>query len=287
MKPGNKAMNGKAGTPRRRCLLALAALGMLPPIASWAAVPPLPVEIAARGTLVIALFASFPPMAYKLPADNRLVGVDVDLAADLAKRLGLRVEWQDTSYESAINAMATGRVDMAFSMLNRPESADRLDYVDYLTSGMQIYTLASHTPIAGPEGLCGLRLGANRRNGFDAAMRAWSDTHCVAQGRPAIQIQATEGTPEARLQLRQSRVDAVVQSSESVPYTMAQEAGTYVMVGEPLNRLTIGMAFVKKSSQLRDAMRWALEQSIADGSYAAILARHDLARNAIASSTTP
>jgi len=112
-------------------------------------------------------------------------------------------------------------------------------------------------------------------------MRKWSDENCVAAGKPAMIVMATEGTPEARLQLRQRRVDAMVQSSESVPYTMSQEAGTYVMVGEPLNRMTIAMTFVKASSQLRDAMEWALKQSIADGSYKAILARHDLSRNDI------
>jgi len=266
--------------------LLLQAAALLAPLAAQAQARPaaiqMPADIVARKQIAIALFASFPPMAYKIPETNELVGVDVDLAAYLGRKLGIAVQWQDVSYESAINALMTGRVDMAFSLLNAPEAADRLDYVPYLTSGMQPYTLATHAPIAAAIDLCGLKVGANRRNGFDAAMRKWSDANCLPAGRPPVQVQESEGTPAARLQLRQGRVDAAVQSSESVPYTMAQDKGTYVKIGKPLNSLLIVAAFPKQSTALRQAVLQALKGAVADGSYAAALAKHGLSDNSAA-----
>ncbi len=243
----------------------------------------LPDAIAAKKKIVIALFASFPPMAYKRPEDNQLAGIDVDLAGYLGKKLGVDIEWQEVSYESATNALITGRVDMALSLLDLPEPATKLDFVDYLSSGMQVYALANHAPIPTLADLCGQTLGANRRNGFDAVMQEWSAKNCVAAGKPALKIEATEGTPAARLQLRQNRVDAIVQSSESVPYTMKLEPGVYVKVGPAFSTgLMIAMAFPKSATQLRDAVRATLKASVADGSYAAILRKFEVEENSAA-----
>lgn len=242
----------------------------------------LPADIQASKTLKIALFAAFPPMASKIPETGELVGIDVDLVNYVGKRLGVAIKWEDVSYESAINSLMTGRVDMAFSLLDAPEAADRLDYLPYLTSGMQPYTLTSHAPIATAMDLCGLKVGANRRNAFEAAMNKWSEANCVANGKPPIEVHPTDGTAMARLDLKQGRVDVAVQSSESVPTTMALEKDTYVTIGKPLSKLYIVAAFPKKSSQLRDAINMALHDAVADGTYAAILAKYKLSDNTAA-----
>ncbi|OCR25879.1 hypothetical protein AFK24_04690 [Pseudomonas syringae] len=246
----------------------------------------LPASLQASKTLKIALFAGFPPMASKVPETGELVGIDVDLANYVGKRLGVAIQWEDVSYESAINSLMTGRVDMAFSLLDAPEAADRLDYLPYLTSGMQPYALASHAPIATAEDICGLKVGANRRNAFDAAMKKWSDTHCVAKGKPAIEVHSTDGTAMARLDLKQARVDVAVQSSESVPATMALEKSTYVTIGKPLSSLFIVAGFPKQSHELRDAVSAALQDAVKDGSYATMLAKYNLTDNTAAKTIT-
>ncbi|WP_342363832.1 transporter substrate-binding domain-containing protein [Terrarubrum flagellatum] len=232
--------------------------------------------------LRIALFASFPPMAYKVPETNKLAGVDVDLADYVGRKLNRPVIWQDVSYEQAIPALTTGRVDLAFSLLDEPASRDKLDYIDYLKSGVQAYTLTSHAPVASLLELCGQKLGANRRNGFADRMREWSAANCVSAGKPPITVENTDGTQAARLQLGQGRVDAIVQSSESVPYTFNQEPGRYVRIDKPLAALSIAIAFPKASTALRDQVAAALRDAVADGTYAAALAKHGLTDNSAA-----
>lgn len=229
--------------------------------------------------LRVALFASFPPMAYKVPETGAIAGVDVDLATYVGRKLGRPIEWQDTSYEQAIPALLTGRVDLAFSLLDEPASRDRLDYIDYLQSGIQAYTVTSHAPIASLLDLCGQKLGANRRNGFADRMREWSTANCLPAGKPPITVENTDGTQAARLQLGQGRVDAVVQSSESVPWTFDQEKERYVRIGKPLAALSIAIAFPKSSAPLRREVAAALRDAVADGSYAAALAKHGLTEN--------
>jgi len=274
-------MSGKFGF----VALVLTLLGLAPVARSQPAIAP-PPEIAARKQLTIALFAAFPPMAYRNIANNELVGIDVDLAAYLGKAFGVAISWQDTSYEAAVPALATGRVDLAFSLLDDPAAADKLAYIPYLSSGMLPYTLTAHAPIPTALDLCGQTVGANRRNGFDALVRKWSDANCLPANRKPITVMETDGTPAARLQLKQGRVDAIVQSSESVPYTMAQEPGVYAKIGKAWTSQKIVIAVPKTATALHDAVLKALKAAVADGSYAKALAKHGLEDNSLADDIT-
>ena len=204
------------------------------------------------------------------------------LANYVGRKLGRSIVWQDVSYEQAIPALITGRVDLAFSLLDEPDSRDRLLYVGYLKSGIQAYTLTSHASIGSLAELCGQKLGANRRNGFADRMREWSAANCAPIRKPPIEVENTDGTQAARLQLGQGRVDAIVQSSESVAYTFKQEPGRYVRVDKPLPGLSIAVTFPKANTELRDQVASALHDAVLDGTYAAALAKYELTDNSAA-----
>ncbi len=55
----------------------------------------LPDRIKTAGKVVVANQPNYPPMEYKDPATNTLMGVDIDLGLALAKQLGTKVEWAD------------------------------------------------------------------------------------------------------------------------------------------------------------------------------------------------
>ncbi|WP_081063256.1 transporter substrate-binding domain-containing protein [Burkholderia stagnalis] len=238
--------------------------------------------MAEDGPLRIAMFASFPPMAYQIPETGALVGVDIELADYVGRKLHRPVIWQDVSYEQAIPALTTKRVDLAFSLLDEPASRDKLDFIDYLNSGIQAYTLAKHPPIRELTDLCGVKLGANRRNGFSQIMRDWSSAHCLPINKPPIVVVDTDGTQAARLELQQGRIDAVVQSSESVPYLLDQDPKMYMRIGRPLPGSKIAIAFPKGADRLRDQVSAALRDAVADGTYAKILAKFKVAGNSAA-----
>jgi ABC-type amino acid transport substrate-binding protein len=95
--------------------------------------------------------------------------------------------------------------------------------------------------------------------------------------KPALQIVGTEGSADARTQLRQKRLDAAVQGSETLPYLMNQEPGNYAILGTPFTSVYQGLAFAKKDTELRDAVAKAFTEMLADGSYAAVLQKWELA----------
>ncbi|WP_434674449.1 ABC transporter substrate-binding protein [Pseudomonas sp. R1-15] len=242
----------------------------------------LPASIKAKGEIVVAIMPNYPPMDFKDPATNTLTGFDYDLGNALAERLGVKIKWQETGFEQMINALTTDRVDMVLSgMTDTAERQASVTFVDYFTSGPQFYTLQKNKDTNAIIDLCGKRVGTSRRTTFPAEIAEWSKANCEAAGKPAINVVGTEGSADARAQLRQSRIDAAMQGSETLPYLKTQEKDMYKTVGLPISEQFTGMGVSKKKPELSEAVKVALQSMIDDGSYQAILKKWDLELGAI------
>lgn len=238
----------------------------------------LPERIAAKKEIVIANVPNYPPLEFKDPKTGTLTGLDIDLGNAIGAKLGVAVKWEEISFEQLVSALNTGRADMIISgMTDMPGRRETLDFVDYLASGAQFYTTADRAEqYKTPADFCGKTVGASRRTSFPKEMEAWSKETCEKNGKPALKIVGTEGSADARTQLRQKRLDAAVQGSETLPYLLNLEPDTYTIVGEPFTTVHQGIAISKKDEQLRDLIAKALKDMIADGSYEAVLKKWEL-----------
>ncbi|MFJ2526785.1 ABC transporter substrate-binding protein [Pseudomonas helmanticensis] len=242
----------------------------------------LPASIKEKGEIVVAIMPNYPPMDFKDPATNTLTGLDYDLGNALAERLGVKIKWQETGFEQMINALTTDRVDMVLSgMTDTAERQASVTFVDYFTSGPQFYTLQKNAATNEIIDLCGKKVGTSRRTTFPAEIAAWSKANCEAAGKPAINVIGTEGSADARAQLRQSRIDAAMQGSETLSYLKTQEKDMYKTVGQPISVQFTGLGVSKKKPELSEAVKVALQSMVDDGSYGAILKKWDLELGAI------
>ncbi len=265
-------------TLRTLLLATILATATLLPAARQASAAQLPPRIAERGTLVAAIVPNYPPLDLRDPATGKLTGFDVELGDAIAKQLGLKMQWQETNFEEMLAAVKTGRVDIIISGMSDLKSRqDTADFVDYLHSGSQFFTqTARAAEFPDPLALCGKAVGASRRTALVDDIKMFSDAKCVPAGKPAIKIVGTEGSADARTQLRQGRIDAAMQGGETLPYIMAQEPNTYQPVGEPVRYTPMGIATGKDDTALRDAIADALRKLVADGTYAALAAKWSL-----------
>lgn len=246
----------------------------------------LPASIKEKGEIVVAIMPNYPPMDFKDPATSTLTGVDVDLGNALAERLGVKIKWQETGFEQMINALTTDRVDMVLSgMTDTKERQASVTFVDYFTSGPQFYTLQKNKDFNEITDLCGKKVGTSRRTTFPAEIAEYSKANCEAAGKPAIVVIGTEGSADARAQLRQSRIDAAMQGSETLSYLKTQEKDMYKTVGQPISVQFSGMGLSNKKPELSEAVKVALQSMIDDGSYQTILKKWDLELGAIKTAT--
>ncbi|MGS0897088.1 ABC transporter substrate-binding protein [Burkholderia stagnalis] len=260
--------------------LAAAALGALALHASFAVAQ----AAGAKRTLNVAVVPNYPPFEYRDPTTDRLAGFDVDLGDALAARMGAKANWVETSFDQMTSAIATRRVDMILSgMTDLPTRRDAVTFVDYIETGPQFYTLKARAgEFAQTSALCGKRVGSSRRTSFPDNTAAWSAEHCVKAGKPAIVVIGTDGSADARMQLRQNRIDAAVQGGETLPYQNGLEQNAYVPIGKPFLSQYTGIGVAKDNTALSSALTTALDQMIADGSYRKLLAKWGLQEHAVA-----
>jgi len=240
-------------------------------------------EVAAvlkQNELKVAIVPNYPPMEFRDPATNALTGFDVDLGEALGKKLGIKIAWQETSFDQLMPGITTQRFDAILSgMTDIKSRQDAATFVDYLRSGPRFFVQTSRaTEFKEPAALCGKKVGASRRTMFPKDIAAWSEAHC---GASPIQFVGTEGSADARTQLKQGRIDAAVQGNETLPYIMDQEPNAYTPIGEMIATQYTGLAVPVKATELQQALREALEAVIADGTYKMLLAKWKLSENGI------
>lgn len=246
-----------------------------------------PAAIKAKGEIVFANVPNYPPFEFKDPATDKLTGVDIEIGEAIAAKLGVKARWQETGFAEMMAAVTTGRVDLILSGMTDLETRrDQVTFVDYVKSGPQFYTTAAH----GDEfkdmlALCGKNVGTSRRTSFPSDIAGWSDANCKPAGKPAVVVVGTEGSADARTQLKQGRVDAAMQGNETIPYMMAQEPGAYAAIGKAIAAQYTGIGIAKADKPLQDAVQAAFQQMIADGTYGKILAKWQLGDIAVAKAT--
>ncbi|MFJ3525587.1 ABC transporter substrate-binding protein [Pseudomonas sp. NPDC090203] len=251
-------------------------------MASTAAFAELPASIKDKGEITAAIVPNYPPMDFKDTATNTLTGLDVDLGNALAERLGVKIKWQETAFEQMVSGLVTKRFDIILSgMTDTAERQKSVTFIDYFSSGPQLYTLTKNTELNQPEDLCGKKVGTSRRTTWPAEIAAWSKENCEAKGKPAIVVSGSEGSADARAQLRQGRLDAAMQGSETIPYLMSQEKDTYKPIGLAISKQFTGLGVNKSNPELAQAIAEAMQAMVDDGTYGKILKKWELEQGAV------
>ena len=245
----------------------------------------LPDRIKSAGKIIVATQPNYPPIAFKDPATNKLAGFDIEVGEAIAKELGVTIEWQETAFAQMLPSLQTGRVDMVMAgMSDLPARRETVDFVDYIVSGAQYYTVTAFAgTIKTPEDLCGKSVGASRSTNWPRQIGEWSEANCVAKGKPAMIVVGTEGSVDARTQLKTQRLQGAVQGNETLPYFQQQEPNSFVVLGEAFTESLSGIPFAKtaEGGQLRDAVKAAIERLQQKGAYDQILAKYGLNANAL------
>lgn len=114
-----------------------------------AAVALIPAGIADDGTLTVGMEVAYPPFGYKDTDNVTPIGFDVDLATEMANRLGLKLVIVDAAFDSIIPSLASSRYEAGVSAFSiTPERQKEVDFVTYFESGDSALVLTGN-----PKGL--------------------------------------------------------------------------------------------------------------------------------------
>ncbi|WP_432850758.1 ABC transporter substrate-binding protein [Amycolatopsis sp. CA-161197] len=203
------------------------------------------------------------------------IGYEVDLAKAIGAKLGVTVSYQDMAFGSLITSLQSGRVDLTMAAMNdTKERQQQIDFVDYFSSGITIMVRKGNPDgITGPDTLCGKNVAVVQGTSHQKFAAAQS-TKCTQAGKPAITVTATDSDTQNQNQLRTGRVAAILNDLPSAVY-ISRTAGDgkffEVVPGAPIEGGPYGIGFTKTNTKLRDAVKQALQELVADGTYGKIL----------------
>jgi polar amino acid transport system substrate-binding protein len=260
-------------------VVTLAALAVAPIAAA-----DLPAAYKAKGQIIVGINGIFPPMEYKEPGKDELIGFDVDLAKAIGKALGVKIVLDDQKFDQLINSTITSRVDMVISGISdTPARQKTVDFIDYFNSGTQAYTTKAYaSSIKRLEDMSGKTLAVSASTDYYTTLEKWSKENLEAKGLPGIKMLGVDSEATARLQMIQGRAQASAISPEVLGWLNKENPGMFVAFGPLLNVDPYGIMFRKDNVALRDAVLAALKELFADGTYKALLTKWDLMPGAVA-----
>ncbi len=217
-------------------------------------------KIKDKGVLVVGLDATFAPMGFR-GENGEIVGFDIDLAKEVAKRWGVEVQFKPCEWDGIIFDLNSGNIDMVWNGMTMTE--ERIKQVTfsepYFTDGQLIFSRKGEEvkKVAELEGkVVGLQLGSSA----DYAVQK-SDIF------PKIkEVKKYATNVEALMDLEAGRTDTVVVDTVAGKYYNSKRA-TLTYSDESLTTEYYGVAMRKKDKALAEKLNSTLDEMRADGTF--------------------
>jgi polar amino acid transport system substrate-binding protein len=254
-----------------------------PAASSVAVALPSSATLAFAGKLVICSDIPYPPQEF-FDANGNATGSDIDIGGEIAKRLGLTADVQNSVFDTIIAAVTAGKCDIIISAQNI--TADRIKQVDmipYFQAG-QSFVVATGNPagINATTDLCGKKVAAETGTTEIDYLQGTGDykgqglsAACTKAGKAAINIKSFGKDSDALLALQSGQVDAYFADSPVAGYYTVQHPDQFALSGiAPLQPAFEGISVPQSNTALRDAVQAALVAMINDGTYLTILKKY-------------
>ena len=208
-------------------------------------VTPAPVEaetslkdIQAKGYFILGLDDSFPPMGFKNEA-NEVVGFDIDLAKEVASRMGVELKIQPISWDAKVLELDTGNIDVIWNGLTITEERKlEMGFSKPYLNNSQIIVVAKNSPSKTKADLADKKVGVQLDSSGQAAVEADKATLDTLG-----ELVKFEDYQTAMMDLKSGGIDAVVVDAVLGRYIMAQNPGTYDVATEDFGEELYGVGF--------------------------------------------
>ena len=218
-----------------------------------------------RGVFVLGLDDSFPPLGFR-DDNNNIVGYDIDLAKEVAKRLGVEFKAQPIDWDAKEMELETGKIDCIWNGFTiTEERIQALSFTAAYLNNDQVLVVRDDSGINSLEDMKGKIVGIQSGS---SAQEAVDDNDSFANSLSNLIMFKDNITALNDLEI--GGVDGVVMDSVVANYSIAQTKKAFKVIDEPLANEGYGIAFRKTEPELRDKVWSILKEMQSDGTVTAI-----------------
>ena len=220
-------------------------------------------RIEKSGKLVLGTSADYAPFEYHTLIDGKdtIVGLDISIAQEIAKDLGVQLEIEDSAFEGLLATLNTGKVDIVISGMN-PEP-DRLEAADF----SKIYYEAKQAVLVRAEDKDKIKTIADL-DGKQVGVQLGTTQEKFAKAQmKGSNLVSLSKIPDLVMELKNKKVDAlVVELPVANGYVKNNNdlALSDIVVKEESGGVAIAVA--KSNSDLVKQIDKTIDRLIADGS---------------------
>ncbi len=213
------------------------------------------------GEVTFAMSGGYPPFNY-YDKDNQLVGFDVDIATEVAKRMGVKFKPVTTAWDGILEGLVGGRYDgILGSMAITETRLERVDFSDpYYLDGSQLL----------------VRKDANINSADDlkdATVALVTGTTFADDAKKIAgikDVKTFEDDNQTLQELRSNRVQGVITGYFVAVNAVKEFPNDFKLAGPRLREEKIAVAIRKDNPKFVEAVNKALKEMREDGTYAKI-----------------
>lgn len=223
-------------------------------------------DIKEKGYFVVGLDDAFPPMGFREEGTNEIVGFDIDLAKEAAKRMGVEVKFQPVIWDTIIEELNSGNVDVIWNGLTiTEERQQKIAFTEPYLENRQIIVVQKDSAINSKKDLAGKNVG--RQAGSSAKIAMEKDPETLNSIGEIFEYGSND---EALLDLSTGRLDAVVVDEIVGRYYITKKPDVYRVLDEHFGEELYGVGLRKGDKSFLDELQKTLDEMKADGTAAEI-----------------
>ena len=217
--------------------------------------------IDADGVFTVGFDQDFPPMGF-VDDNGEFTGFDLELAAEVAKRLGMEIKYQPIAWDAKEMEIESGNIDVIWNGFTSTGRENDYTWSKPYMENKQVFVVSKDSGITKVEELKGKKVEVQV---YSSGEKALAENKELSDSFAELITTADYNT--AFQDLEMGATDAVAMDIIVAAYQLKKRGdGKYIILeNEPISTEEYGIGFKKGNTALRDAVDAKLVEMAADG----------------------
>lgn len=211
-----------------------------------------------KSKLIIGVDDAFPPMTYRDSNTNDIIGFDVDMGKEIAKRMDVKLEWQPIEWNGMVQSLKTKKVDMVICGVTiTPKREEQIFLSEpYMNAGISMAIKKGYVGISSIKDLADKRIGVQiSSSGANGLIRLGFTENVLTY----------DAYPAAFNDVGIGRIDVVVVDTVVGAYFIKERSNEFELLPEKIITEKYGVAIAKDNIDLQKKINEVICAMKADG----------------------
>lgn len=216
------------------------------------------------GTFTVGFDQDFPPMGF-VGDDGEFTGFDLEMAAEVAKRLNLTIAYQPIAWDAKDMELDAGTIDCIWNGFTMNGREDDYEWSKPYMKNNQVFVVRGDSDINSEADLAGKNVEVQTDSSAEAALNDNSELTSTFGSLTPVADYNT-----AFMDLESGAVDAIAMDDVVASYQITSRKADFKVLDDVIAAEEYGIGFKKGNTGLRDKVQATLEEMAADGTAAKI-----------------